>query len=328
MSVLRLCVFLFVLLAPGDGPASAQVVDHSDHAISSMSIAGFDPETGELGIAMASRFFAVAPIAVHVRAGVGAIATMGGSPYKDAGEMLDWIEQGASPEQVLNRLRQRYTHIGQINIVDAKGRSISTTGLERMWKGHRYGKHYAAAGNILAGPEVVDAFANTFERTASSGMPLAGRLLAALEAADRAGGDARGRMGATLVVKKKGAGVFGTDDYVNLRVDDSSSAIHDLKNLYYRWKSIRAQEPGYRVMEQSRGNDVKWLQNALADLGYLTRDNRAVFDEKAEPVGVLNNATADALARYRRDHNLGDSPSAGLETVNSIRRELGLARHK
>lgn len=294
--------------------------------ISSMSIAGFDPDTGEVGIAMASRFFAVAPIAVHVRSNVGAVATMGGSPYKDAEEMLDWLEQGASPDEVVQRLRQRYPqNIGQINIVDVKGRSISTTGNERMWKGHRYGKYYAAAGNILAGPEVVDAFAQTFEETQNKGIPLAERLLAALEAADKAGGDARGRMGATLVVKKKrpgGVGPQNTDDYVNLRVDNSSSSIQDLKTLYYKWRSIRNEEPGFRVMEQSRGNDVKWVQDSLAKLGYLSRENRAIFDEKGQSLGVFNSATVEGVVRFKRDHGQGAGPTVALETVNVIMREL------
>ena len=63
----------------------------------------------------------------HVRAGVGAVATMGGAPYKDGPLMLDWMEDGASPEEVLERLRQRYDHIGQMSIVDAKGRSVAAT---------------------------------------------------------------------------------------------------------------------------------------------------------------------------------------------------------
>ena len=296
--------------------------------ISSMSIAGFDPQTGEVGIAMASRFFAVAPIAVHVRAGVAAVATMGGSPYKDANEMLDWLEQGLAPEDVVKRLRDRYGDEwggGQINIVDVQGRSISVTGTESMWKGHRYGKNYAAAGNILAGPQVVDAFAETFEQTEGSGIPLAERLLEALFAADRAGGDARGRMGATLVVKKKRPGGLSpqnTDHYVDLRVDDSRSAIHDLRNLYYRWRSIRKEEPGFRVMEQSRGEDVQWLQVSLATLGYLSFEEASVFDVNGKPLGVLNRATAEGLIRYKKDHGMGGTPSAGLEVVNALRREL------
>ena len=253
--------------------------------MSSMSIVGFDADTGDVGIALASRFFAVGPIAAHVRAGVGAVATMGSSPFKDAPEMLQWLAEGASPDDVLARLRARYADIGQINIVDAKGRSASTTSTttSSMWKGSRVGKHYAAAGNILAGPEVVAAFGDTFERSAASGLPLADRLLAALDAADRAGGDARGRMGATLIVKRKGAGYAGTDDLVNLRVDDSSNAVNDLKRLYIRWKEIA--RPGSQASGSSsrRGRGrVHWLQQALLDLGYLEATNRAVFDEKGQ----------------------------------------------
>jgi uncharacterized Ntn-hydrolase superfamily protein len=255
---------------------------------------------------------------------VGAIATMGSSPFKDANEMLDWMAQGATPEQVLERLRQRYDDIGQINIVDAKGHSISTTSekTSSMWKGSKWGRNYAASGNILAGPDVVDAFSKTFEASDRSGLSLADRLLAALEAADHMGGDARGRMGATLIVKRKGAGYAETDDLVNLRVDDSSNSINELKNLYHRWKEVRGQQPGFRIMEQSGGDDVRWLQKALLDLGYLDATNRAVFDEKGQPSGRFNDATGAAVDRYKRDHALGAGPSAGLETVNSIKREL------
>lgn len=293
--------------------------------MSSMSIVGYDPATGEVGIALASRFFAVAPVAAHVRAGVGAVAMMGGAPFPEGRLLLDWLEEGATPEEALQRLRQRHPQgIGQINIVDVRGRSVSTTSETQasQWKGHKYGRHYAAAGNILAGPQVVDAFAASFEASEGSGLPLAERLLAALEAADAVGGDARGRMGATLIVKKEGAGYMGVDDLVNLRVDDSRLAVNDLRKLYSRWQAIRGQVPGARIVEQTRGADVQWLQRSLRDLGYLSAGDRSVFDANGEAVGLFNNATAAAVARYRSEHGMGNSPSAGLETVNSIRREL------
>ena len=324
----RVLSFLVLLLAGTVVSLTAQVAHGPSVAVepemSSMSIVGFDPNTGEVGIALASRFFAVGPIAAHVRAGVGAIATMGSSPFKDANEMLDWMESGATPQQVLERLRARYDDIGQINIVDVKGRSISTTSekTSSQWKGHKFGTNYAAAGNILAGPEVVDAFATSFEASEARGLPLADRLLAALVAADAAGGDARGRMGATLIVKRKGGGYAGTDDYVNLRVDDSTNAINELRNLFARWKDVRAQEPGFRILEQSRGDDVRWLQRALRDLGYLAAKTPGVFDAKGEAVGVLNDTTAAAIARFKNDRGLGNSSSAGLETINALRKEL------
>ena len=317
------CVLSGLALAPlraAAQPAPAPTTPE----MSSMSIVAFDADTGDVGIALASRFFAVGPIAAHVRAGVGAIATMGSSPFKDAPEMMEWLAQGASPDDVLARLRERYSDIGQINIVDAKGRSASTTSqvTSSMWKGSRVGKYYAAAGNILAGPEVVAAFGDTFEASAGKGQPLADRLLAALEAADRAGGDARGRMGATLIVKRKGAGYAGTDDLVNLRVDDSSNAINDLKRLYGRWQEVRGQVPGSRIIEQSAGDDVRWLQTALRDLGYLEASDRSVFGDDGKPLGRFNDATGRAVDRYKRDRSLGSGPSAGKETIDALAREL------
>ena len=95
----------------------------------------------------------------------------------------------------------RYADIGQINIVDAQGRSATTTGAASEWKGGRIGTHYATAGNILAGPQVVDAFAQTFEkRMASAACRSPSGCCKRLEAADAAGGDARGRLAATLRV--------------------------------------------------------------------------------------------------------------------------------
>lgn len=310
---------LAVLLVTAPGWAGAiraqESLPREDARMSSMSIVGFDPATGEVGIAMASRFFAVAPIATHVRAGVAAIAAMGGAPYKDGEEMLDWIEQGASPEEVLERLSQRYSDIGQINIVDAQGRSISTTGAASEWRGHRFGKHYAAAGNILAGPQVVAAFADTFEKLDGSGLPLAERLMQSLEAADRAGGDARGRMGATLRVYRKGAGPFNTDLYLDVRVDDSPNAIDDVRHLYERWKAERMQQYGSRMLLQSAGTDVQQLQRWFRELGYLAADDRAVFDEKGEPRGIFNDATVKALVEFKKAHQLGASPSANRDVI-------------
>lgn len=318
LTALGVVLVLAMPLAAQDGAAGAG-------EMSSMSIVGYDPATGDVGVALASRFFAVAPIAAHARAGVGAVATMGGAPYPDAGLMLDWLAEGAAPEEVLERLRARHPDgIGQINIVDARGRSASTTSptQARMWKGHRTGRHYAAAGNVLVGSRVVDAFAESFEASDGSGLPLAERLLRALEAADATGGDARGRMGATLLVHRAGAGYGGMDDYVNLRVDDSRNAVNDLRKLYTRWHAIRAETPGFRIVAQTVGDDVRWLQESLRRLGYLDSGDRSVFSPAGEPLGRFNDATAAAVSRFKAEHGLGSTPSAGLETVAALRRAL------
>ncbi len=298
-------------------PAGAQVdLTREEHLMSSMGIVGYDPDTGEVGVASASRVFAVGYVMTHVRAGVGAIATMGGAPYKDGPLMLDWMEEGATPEEVTARLRERYDNIGQMSIVDVAGRSTAVTNPNSSeWKGHRIGDNYATSGNILAGPEVVDGFADTFEATVGSGLPLAERLLRALEAADQAGGDARGRLGAALQVYKPGAGFGGTDILVDLRVDDSPNAIDDLRYLYERWRVVRAREYGTRMILQTQGADVGRLQTWLLELGYVEADNRGVFDEGGQPRGIFNDATVEAVLRFKQDHQLGSGRSVNRETV-------------
>jgi uncharacterized Ntn-hydrolase superfamily protein len=278
--------------------------------MSSMSIVAFDPETGDVGICLASKFFTVGPIATFARAGVGAVAVMGGGPFKEGERLLDWLAEGLTPAQVLARLRGLYPDTGQINIVTAKGESLSTTGPNAsQWKGHRFGLNYAAAGNILAGPQVVEAFGDSFETTAGQRLPLAERLLRALEAADAAGGDARGRQGAALKVYRRGAGFRGTDLLVDLRVDDSVNSVADLRRLWAEWKFYHLYAVGYQPIEQSQGSDVRQLQRYLLDLGYLRRAQVTVFDAKGEPRGVFNDATADAAVRWKKAAGFDATPS-------------------
>jgi len=300
---------------PGAAPVAMDLTREED-MMSSMGIAGYDPETGEVGLAMASRFFAVGYIATHARGGVGAINTMGGAPYGDGPLMLDWMEEGASPQEVLDRLQERYDNIGQIVLVDARGRSAGfTSGSQSQWRGHRVGENYAAGGNILAGPEVVDGFADTFEETAGSGLPLAERLMRALEAADAAGGDARGRMGASLKVYKPGAGFGGTDIYLDVRVDDSPHSIEELRDLYERWKVERLQQYGTRMIQQNAGADVATLQEWLVELGYADRTDPGMFDASGNPLGRFNDATVQAVVRFKEDHELGSDPNANREVI-------------
>ena len=309
-------VVAYVLVAP---PLAVSQVLREQQIGSSMSIVGVDPATGDVGVCLASRFFAVGPVATFARAGVGAVAVMGGGPFREGERLLDWLEEGLSPSQVLERLRGRYADTGQINIVDIKGRSVSTTGPNAsQWKGHRFGRNYAAAGNILAGPQVVDAFAESFESTAHGRASLAERLLRALEAADAAGGDARGRQGAAIKVYRKGAGFRGTDLLVDLRVDDSPHAIEDLRRLWTEWKFHHLYGVGFQPIVQSQGADVKQVQRHLLELGFLNRNQSSVFDAAGEPIGTFNDATAAAVMRWKKAAGLDD----GAYLVPSMLRQL------
>lgn len=310
------------LLAVAAQPAFPQAPDAvgEDDRMSSLSIVGYDPGTGDVGVCMASRFFAVGPVAAFARAGVGAIAIMGGGPFTEGERLLDWMEEGLAPAEVLARLRGEYETLGQLNIVDTRGRSVSTTGPgSSLWKGHRFGRNYATAGNILAGPYVVDAFADSFEATEGPGIVLAERLLRACEAAHAAGGDARGMQGAQLKVYREGAGFRGTDLLVDLRVDDSSNAIADLRALWEEWQFHHRWGVGFQPIEQTTGQDVRELQRYLVTLGYVDPDDPEVFGPDGEPRGRFNDATAAAVVRWKRDNGWDEGPYLVQYMLRDIR---------
>jgi uncharacterized Ntn-hydrolase superfamily protein len=217
-------------------------------AFGTFSIVGYDPATGDLGVAVASKFLAVGSVVPFARAGVGAIATQAFANTTYGPRGLELLKRGLSPDEVIRRLTrddpQREQR--QIGIVDAKGRAATYTGKSCIrWAGGIAGKHFAAQGNILTGEAVVQAMADTFQRTRGE---LARRLLAALEAGEKAGGDARGKQSAALLVVRKGGGYAGFDDrYIDLRVDDHPDPIPELKRLLTMQLSMRRQDRAFRL---------------------------------------------------------------------------------
>ncbi|NKB86953.1 MAG: DUF1028 domain-containing protein [Acidobacteria bacterium] len=199
--------------------------------VATFSIVGYDPETGDLGIAVQSKFFAVGSVVPWARAGVGAVATQSYANTAYGPDGLAQLDAGDDAEAVVNALTEIDDDraLRQLGIVDAQGNAAAFTGDACLaWAGHRVGTHYAAQGNILAGPEVVDAMATTFETTKGD---LASRLTAALSAGQAAGGDVRGRQSAALLVVRAGAGYGGNDRYIDLRVDDHPAPIRELRRL-------------------------------------------------------------------------------------------------
>jgi len=181
--------------------------------------------------------------------------------------MLSLLAGGADAQSALDRLvadddgrDQR-----QAGIVDAHGGSATFTGSGCFeWAGGRTGPSYAAQGNILAGPQVVDALADTF--TATEG-PLAERLLAALAAADAAGGDRRGRQSACVIVRRTGGGYGGTNDIlIDLRVDDHADPVGELQRIYAIHDLLFGQTPEDRMIPlEEVGAEVT---ERLAKLGF------------------------------------------------------------
>lgn len=200
------------------------------------SIVAWDPQAPsgpEWGVAVASKFLAVGAVVGWARAGAGALATQAFANVAYGPEGLDRLESGEDAEAVLRRLTEADEDRAhrQLGVVDALGRSATYTGAECFdWAGGRSGDGYCCQGNILVGREVVDAMCDAFE---STGGDLAPRLIATLQAGDRAGGDRRGRQSASLlIVREGGAYGGGLDKAVDLRVDDHADPVPELTRLW------------------------------------------------------------------------------------------------
>jgi uncharacterized Ntn-hydrolase superfamily protein len=200
--------------------------------VATFSIVGADPASGELGVAVASRFFAVGSVVPWARAGVGAIATQSFANTNYGPRGLEYMEGGSDPEAVMRWLiaKDRQAQRRQFGIVNANGKSVTFTGDDCVaWAGGRSGRSYAVQGNILTGEEVVAAMEKTFRQTEGS---LARRLYAALAAGEAAGGDSRGKQSAALLVVKEEGGYGGyTDRYIDIRVDDHAEPVTELGRL-------------------------------------------------------------------------------------------------
>ena len=203
-------------------------------AHATFSIVGIDPVTGDLGIAVASRYFAVGAVVPWADAGVGAVATQAGVNVGYGPRALELLRQGLTAQQVMDKLFAEDTFPGkdgrQLAIVDAKGNIAVFTGdAANAWRGHVKGKTWSAQGNILVGQHVVEAMGRAFDQTNDE---LAEKLYAALKAGDDAGGDSRGRQSASiLVVRKAGGRNTNNDRYVFVNVDDHQDPMGELRRL-------------------------------------------------------------------------------------------------
>ncbi len=210
--------------------------DSSAPPIATYSIVAFDPATGDLGVAVQSKFFGVGSVVPWARAGIGAIATQSQANVAYGPEGLKLLSAGKTAKETLDALTaaDARREVRQAGIVDAQGRAASFTGGKCFgWAGHIEGKQFAAQGNLLASEAVVKGMAAAFEKARATGAgELADWLTAALEAAEAAGGDRRGRQSAALlVVREQGGYGRANDRYVDLRVEDNPEPVKELARL-------------------------------------------------------------------------------------------------
>ena len=229
---------------------------------STFSIVAADPATGEVGVAVQSKYFAVGAVVPWAKAGVGAVATQAAGIAGYGPRILGLLEEGLAPAESIELALAgdpgRETR--QLGVVSAAGVAAAFTGADcNDWAGHEAGSAFAVQGNILAGEDVVRDMARAFRGT---GGELGERLVAALEAGQAAGGDRRGQQSAAVIVERSGAGAgrrLGLDRICDLRVEDHERPIEELRRLlsiHRRWDVLRRAFDHHAVQEYAEGAAV------------------------------------------------------------------------
>jgi len=247
--------------------------------LGTFSIVAHDPENGEWGVAVESKFLAAGSVVPWARAGAGAVATQSRANTSYGPRGLAMLEEGMSAEHVVAKLTEEDGDRAsrQVGVVDAKGNASAFTGEEcYQWAGHIVGGNYACQGNILVSEDTVKAMASAFEETSGA---LADRLLAALLAGQAAGGDRRGQQSAALLVVKERGGYGGYNDrHVDLRVDDHPTPIEELISLLKLHK-LYFFETDPNNLVKIEGSVAKEIQEVLQRNGYYQRPPTGIYDE-------------------------------------------------
>lgn len=290
----KVLVLMLSVLIPAM-PTEAQ--QYSPDEEGTFSIIGRDPNTGELGVAVHSKTVAVGS---RVRGGKGGVAVFahqaGSNPmYSTIG--IELLEAGMTPQQALDfMLRADEGRNGrQVAILDIQGRTAAwTSQTSSDWKGHKCGVNYCAQGNTLAGLEVVESMARSFE---SSTGPLAERLLDALQAGQNAGGDRRGVQSAGLMILKPLTQAGFGDRALDLRVDEHKNPFAELRRIL---NVVRSGEIRSQVTERLSANDLKGaMEKAIAardkapesDNNWVTiADVHLRMGQKSEALGAIRRA--------------------------------------
>ena len=266
--------------------------------VATFSIVARDPATNELGVAVASRFFAVGGVVPFAAAGVGAVATQANANMSFGPRALELLERGVKPQEAMRVLlrddptaKQR-----QVAIVGADGTSVTYTGTEtNAWAGGRNGPNYAVQGNILAAEGVVVAMEKAFLETKGT---LARRMYAALSAGEAAGGDSRGKQSAALLVVKERAGYNGgSDRAIDIRVDDHPEPFIELGRLLNMGEMNYAWNEGWTAFTEKRYAEALVaqeravaLQPELPELVYDLAVIRLAAGKRAEALQALEKA--------------------------------------
>jgi uncharacterized Ntn-hydrolase superfamily protein len=333
VSLIKLAVVLLLLAASAFGQIGQT---GKLPPVSTFSIVAIDPQNGDLGVAVASRYFSVGSVVPWAMANVGAVATQANVNVGYGQQAIDLLRQGMTAPEVLKKILADDKFEGkdgrQVAIVDAKGNVAAYTGPNAPhWAGDRQGKTWSAQGNILVGQQVPEAMGKAFESTQGE---LAEKLYAALKAGDAAGGDARGRQSASMLVVRKGGGRnINNDRYIYINVDDNPDPFKELRrlldlNLAYNYsdqmyKALavkpvdinRAQAGAQKAAAYAPGNSAMHMNLAFID--YLAGDKVASLQE-FEKARTMNPAQFDKQWKEGVSDNLFKMMAADKEFLQKL----------
>lgn len=303
------------------------------------SLCAIDPETGQSGAAVTTRVPFVGRAVPWVRAGVGAVCTQAATVVEYGPRGLDLLAQGLAPAEALERLLadDRGRESRQVGLIDMQGRAAAHTGRNNgAWAGSRQGRHYTVQANIMVGPETVEAVAAHFESTEGTGMPLAERMILAMEAGQKTGGDRRwGNLQSAAIRIADPNDPGRGNDHLALVIDvgEHPEPVAEMKRIYY----TTARRLGYRSFSHVSGPDVIELKRMLHALGYW-RPELGAFPEPPAPVNTaanqaLRRSDPDAydrlMAEFRRAsaeyaRAYGDYDAEAIAAVDRFRADRGL----
>lgn len=318
MSLRRPLVSLFMLAVlspaalPGARLAAQEPYAWRDSLVfHTFSIAAIDPRTGEVGVAVTTRVPCVGNGVPWVRKGVGAVATQASTRTEYGTELLDALEKGEAPEAALKRLlaADNGFQSRQVGVIAVDGRSAQHTGTgPNPWAGHRAGRNYVTQGNILVGPQVVEAVAKSFEASEGTPRHLADRMIDAIEAGFVLGGDKRHglRTSAAVVVADARPGVSRRTDgqTVNINVCEHEDPVGEMRRIY----NTVSQTLGYRALQQFAGGDVYQLKVMLNALGFYRKGE--TLTPRMTDANLFTADVVAAVDAFRTSEQMG-TPAVG-----------------
>jgi uncharacterized Ntn-hydrolase superfamily protein len=302
--------------------AQAQVFKSEEPLAHTYSIVARDAKTGEMAVGVQSHWFSVGTAVPWVEAGVGVVATQSFVNKSFGLRGLALLKEGKSPQEALDILLadDEGREVRQVSILDAQGRVATHTGKQCIrYAGHTIGTNFSVQANMMLTDKVWPAMAKAFE--ASAGKPLAERVLLAMQAAEREGGDIRGKQSAALVVVRgEATGQPWEDKTIDLRVDDHAKPLEELERLLKVYRAYEHMNNGDLAVEKGQ------MDKAMEEYGKA----ETMFPNNLEmkywhAITLANNGDVNGASKllkevYKKDKNWKELterlPEVGLLTLS------------